>query len=245
MMRSLGGPWLILGRSLRAGIKGGVSPKEVLVQLHEIGNRSAWLVISALAFFGAVLVAIADQQARRFTGNLAVIGPAYFELLVREFGPVTSALLAAAASGASSSAELASMTVNEQVEALEMSSGDPLSDLVAPRVIASAIAVPILCVLGTLSAAGAAVSYTLLIYGGDALAFIDPRYVDGGDLASGMIKAVLCGLYIPAAASWRGLSARGGAEGIGRAVTSGVVDACLGCLVIEFVVALAFLVAGA
>jgi phospholipid/cholesterol/gamma-HCH transport system permease protein len=242
-LQALGGPWLLFARSLRQGLKTGVSLREVIVQIHEIGNRSVWLVTSGLAFFGVVMVAIADQQARRFTGNLTVIGPAYFELLVREFGPLTSALLAASRAGASSSAELASMKVHEQIEALEMSSGDPLSDLVAPRVIASAIAVPILCMLGTIAASMAAVSATFLIFRADGLAFIDARFLDRGDVACALIKAILCGLYIPVAASWRGLAARGGAEGIGRAVTRGVVDACMGCLVIDFVVALAFLLA--
>ncbi|MHB8876220.1 MAG: ABC transporter permease, partial [Myxococcaceae bacterium] len=140
-LATLGAPWLLAARSLRQAAKTGLSWREVLRQIHEIGNRSGWLVISGLAFFGTVMVAIAHQQARRFTGDITVVGPAYFQLLVREFGPLTAALLAASRAAASSSAELASMTVNEQVEALEMSAGDPLADLVAPRVVAATIAV--------------------------------------------------------------------------------------------------------
>lgn len=239
-LRTIGAPWLLMTRSLVEGARRGVSMREWLSQLHELANRSAWLVASGLAFFGVVMVAIARFQAVRFTGNLSVVGPAYFELLVRELGPLIAALLAASRAAASTSAELASMAVNEQVEALEMSAGDPHADLVAPRVLASVVAVPVLTVIGTVSAATAAV-LTAYAYGADGLAFVDARFVDAADLVCGGLKAVLCGLFIPAAAAWRGLSARGGAPAVGVAVTRGVVDACLGCLVIDFTISFAFL----
>ncbi len=244
-LAGIGAPWLLLARALRQSFRRGVSLREVLRQAYEMGNRSAWLVVSGLGFFGTVMVAIAHQQARRFTGNITVVGPAYFELLVREFGPLTVSLLAAARAAASSSAELASMTVNEQVEALEMSAGDPLADLVAPRVLASAVVVPALCVLGTVAATASAVATVSLAYGADGFSYMDGRFVDWGDVACGASKAVLCGLFIPAAASARGLSARGGAAAVGSAVTLGVVDAALGCLVIDFFIAVLFLLARA
>ena len=240
-LATFGAPWLLFARSMRQGLKTGVSLREVARQLYEVGNRSAWLVVSGLGFFGTVMVAIAHQQARRFTGDITVVGPAYFELLVREFGPLTAALLAASRAAASSSAELASMAVNEQVEALEMSAGDPLADLVAPRVIASAIALPALCMLGTLAAAASAAATVSLAYGADGWTYLDGRFVTWADVACAVSKTVLCGIYIPVAAAARGLAARGGAAAVGRAVTLGVVDACLGCLVIDFAVAVAFL----
>ena len=137
-LRQVGAPALMLLRTARATAREGLSLRECLRQLHELGSRSTWLVVSGMAFFGAVLITIANGQARRFTGNLIILGPAYFELMVREFGPVVSALLTAARAGASHSAELSTMSIQEQVEALEMSAGDPLADLVAPRVVAGA-----------------------------------------------------------------------------------------------------------
>ncbi|MBI3181358.1 MAG: ABC transporter permease [Myxococcales bacterium] len=241
---SIGAPALLLARALRAGLSRGLTFREWLAQLYEIGNRSVWLVSTGLAFFGAVMVAIGQHQARRFTGNLAVVGPAYFELLVREFGTMTSVLLAAASAGASISAELASMKVNEQLEALEMSAGDPLADLVAPRVLASAVAVPLLCVIGTVAAGLSAAVVATFAYGSDGLAFIDARFVDRWDLLNAFLKAFLCGLFIPVAASWRGLKAGPGAGAVGAAVTGSVVDACLGCLLIDFLVSFAFLLVG-
>ena len=84
-----------------------------------------------------------------------------------------------------------------------------------------------------------------LVYGADGWAFLDPRFVDGGDLASFLLKTVLCGIYVPLAAAWRGLGARGGSAAVGQATTEGVVAAVLGCLVIDLVVAFAFLILGA
>jgi phospholipid/cholesterol/gamma-HCH transport system permease protein len=133
------------------------------------------------------------------------------------------------------------MSVNEQVEALEMSAGDPYADLVAPRVIAGVLGVPLLSALGTVAATLSAATVASVAFGVDGRAFMDPRYVDGWDLLAAGLKAGGCGLYIPLAAAVAGLRARGGAEAVGEATTSGVVAASLGCLLIDFTVSLAFL----
>jgi phospholipid/cholesterol/gamma-HCH transport system permease protein len=101
-----------------------------LIQLHELGVRSAALVIGGMACFGVVMIAIADAQARRFTGTLAPVGPAYLELMVRELGPLLSALLASARISASTSAELSTMGVDGQLDALELCGGSPFEDLI-------------------------------------------------------------------------------------------------------------------
>lgn len=235
-----GAPAVMLVRTVRASLRFGVSWRETLLQVHELGGRSVWLITSGMAFFGAVLVTIANSQARRFVGNVAVLGPAYFELLVREFGPIVSALLMASRAGASHAAELATMSVNEQVEALEMSAGDPHADLVAPRVIAGVIGVPLLCLLGTMAATISAVLVGTYVLNVDGSAFMDPRYLDFWDLTAGFLKSAGCGLYIPLAAAVAGLSARGGAEAVGEATTNAVVKASIGCLLIDFTISLAF-----
>ncbi len=244
-LQRVGGPFWMLARTAGAVGRRGVAPRAVLREVHQLGYRSAWLVGSGMAFFGFVMVTIADAQARRFTGNLGTIGPAYFELLLREFGPLTSALLAASRGSARYASELSSMTVNEQVEALEMTAGHPLTDLVAPRVLAGLIAFPLLCILGTAAASLSAALAAQFVYGADGAAFLDPRFVDRADLSSFFIKVVLMGVYVPAAAAWRGLAARGGSAAVGAATTEGVVAAVIGCLVIDLVVAAAFLMMGA
>lgn len=240
LLQRVGGPFWMLARTGAVTLRRGVSIRAVLLQITAYGNGSLWLVASGMAFFGFVMVAIANAQATRFTGNLGVVGPAYFELLVREFGPLTSALLAAARASARDASELSSMTVNEQVEALEMSAGDPLRDLVAPRVLGGLIAVPLLVIVGTGAASLSAALAAQYVYGTDGWLFLDARFVDLGDVASGLAKAFLCGLYIPISATWRGLATRGGSSDVGAATTDGVVAAVVGCLVIDLLVAIAF-----
>lgn len=245
VLRPTGARMLLLARALSEGVRRGISGREVLVQLFEMGTRSLWLVGLGLSALGLVMVMTGASQAHRLTGSLAMVGPAYLELLIREIAPLATVLLIATRAGAATAAELASMKVTEQIEALEMAAGDPLADLVAPRIIASAIAVPALCVLGIAAAAVSAMLTANWVYGTGGQVFVDARFVDRFDLLSAALKSILCGAYIPAAAAFRGLSASGGLGAAGAAVTQGVVDAALGCLVIDFLVSFAFLVVGA
>lgn len=239
-LSTAGAPFLLLARTISSVRRSRVSARECAVQFVELGTRSSWLIGGGLAFLGAVLVSIAWAQARKYTGNITVVGPAYFELMIREFCPLTAAILCASRAGAGTSAELAAMSVNEQVEALELSAADPLAELVAPRVIASVIAVPLLTIVGIVASSLSAVATVTFVYGADGMTFIDPRFVDGGDVSCAAIKAVLCGLFIPLATCRRGLMAKGGAQSVGAAVTDGVVDAAMGCLLIDFTVTAAF-----
>ena len=239
-LRTMGSPLILLVRTLAAVRRSGLALRECAVQFVELGTRSSWLVGGGLAFLGAVMVTIAWAQARKYTGNITVVGPAYFELMVREFAPLVAAILCASRAGAGTSAELAAMSVNEQVEALELSAADPLAELVAPRVVASVLAVPLLTVIGLAAAAVSAFATVTYGFGADGRTFLDPRFVDAGDISCAALKAALCGLYIPLATSRRGLLAKGGAHAVGAAVTQGVVDASMGCLLIDFAVTAAF-----
>lgn len=243
-VRSVGAATRLLWQTAQAARNEGVPWRDVGRHIAELGTSTAPLVTGGLAFFGAVMVTIAHAQARKYTGNVTVVGSAYFELIVREFAPMLVALLAATRAGAATSAELGSMAVNEQLEALRLCAADPVRELVLPRVLASVVSFPLLMVLGTAASAIAAMATVSWAFGADGRAFIDPRFVDAGDLACAGLKAVLTGLYIPLATSVHGLKANGGAHAVGEAVTNGVVDACTGCLLLDFVVAAAFMMLG-
>jgi phospholipid/cholesterol/gamma-HCH transport system permease protein len=238
------GPFTTAARMFRAVARRGLSVRDCVEQAYDQGNRTVALVVTALSFFGAVMVTIAYAQARKITGNLATVGPPYLELLVRDFGPLTCALLAAARCGAATAAELSAMAVNEQVEALELCNGDPYADLVAPRFVGALVAVPLLCILGTTAAALSAACTALFVFQTDGMAFLDPRFIDVWDLVSGGLKALLVAGWIPLSASARGLAARGGSAAVGEATTEGVVAACVGSMMLVAAVGLLFQVAG-
>ena len=244
VIHTVGAQALLFKRSLFSAQREGVMWREVLRQMAELGAASSLLIGAGLAFFGTVMVSIAYAQARKYTGNITVVGPAYFELILREFAPMLTALLAASRQAASTTAELGAMSVNEQVEALELSAADPLSELVAPRIIASTLALPLLTVVGTFFATLSAVVTVTYVFGADGRAFMDPAMVDRGDGACALVKSIVCGAFIPVAASLRGLRAKGGASAVGEAVTTGVVEACMGCLLLDFLVAAIFLIIG-
>jgi phospholipid/cholesterol/gamma-HCH transport system permease protein len=245
MVRLVGAQALLLARALTAMTHERPAGRAVTRQLRTLGTGSAPLIAMGLTFFGMVLTAIAWAQARKYTGNISVVGPVYLELIVREFAPMLVALLAASRQAAAVSAERGAMSVNEQLEALELSAADPVAELVVPRVIASVVALPLLTLLGTTAATVSAIATVSLVFGADGWAFADTRYLDTSDVVCALVKALAVGLYIPLAASLRGLRAQGGAAAVGAAVTDAVVEACMGCLVIDFTVAAAFLALGA
>ena len=82
LLRIFGAPAILFARTLTAIRRDGVNGRATMVQLVEIGSKSSLLIVSGLAFFGAVMVTIAWAQARKYTGNITVVGPAYFELMV-------------------------------------------------------------------------------------------------------------------------------------------------------------------
>jgi phospholipid/cholesterol/gamma-HCH transport system permease protein len=172
-------------------------------------------------------------QARKVIGDLAVVGPAYFELMIREFGPTLAGILAAVRAGAAISAEVGSMQVNEQVDALQMSAGDPYSDLVMPRVLGGLVALPCLVIGGTMAAVLVSSVVATYVYNADGRAFLDATFIDAGDVSAFVMKSLLYGLFIPLSACSCGLAARGGPGAVGAATTKGVVAACVFVLVID------------
>ncbi len=196
-------------------------------QFHEVGYHSIFLVAGGMAFFSAVWIAHGAAQARKIIGDLAVVGPAFFQLLIRELGPTFAGILIAVRIGSLLAAELASMKVSEQLDAWKMSVGDPYQDLVVPRLLAGLVGIPCLMVVGTaVSALGSSLVATF-IYGADGQAFLDPSYVGKGDLISFASKALGYGVGIPLAGCMSGWKATGGIEGVGAATARGVVWACL------------------
>jgi phospholipid/cholesterol/gamma-HCH transport system permease protein len=157
--------------------------------------------------------------------------------LVRELGPVLTALMVGGRIGAGITAELGSMAVTEQVDAMRSMCADPVEKLVLPRVVAAAIALPLLTVLadalGIVSATFMASFDTRV----DLLYFYSSitNAVEVSDLVGGLVKTILFGAMIALIACHRGLNARGGTEGVGRATTQTVVVTSIVTIMSDFV----------
>jgi len=213
---------LALGRRA-AGTLGRLEGRLAVQQAYELANRSAFFVFVVMSFTGAIMVIQACAQAERILGDLSAIGPAFLQLVVREFGPTIAALMVAARYGAGVGAEIGAMTITEQVDALRMTGARPEGYLVAPRVVGGFVGIVPIAVLGTAAAyvvGGLAGRYGFGV-GWDT--YFRTNLVSVGDAAIGLCKALSYGIAIPLVACHAGLRARGGAPGVGRATTYAVI----------------------
>lgn len=205
-------------------------------QAYELGNRSALFVTVIMAFVGAIMMIQAATQAQRIIGDLSTIGPGFLQLLVREFGPTIVALMVAARYGAGVAAELGTMSITEQLDALRLSGADPVPYLVVPRVGGGLVAMLPVVVLGVGVAfcAGAVVGRSMFGIGWDT--YFNLRLVTGVDVTVGVAKSLAFGAAVPLIACHAGLCARGGAPGVGRATTAAVIGASIGVLFLDLVI---------
>lgn len=234
-MQTLGALLLLLATTVRRAAVRGLPRRELARQLHEMGNRSLVLVVIGLGCFGAALVAHADHEAKPIVGDIVVVGAPAFRLIVREFAPLLVGGLAALQLGSMIAAELGTMAQGEQLDALVMCGGDPHAELVAPRVVAGVLVMPVLFAAGVGVATFCARLTATYAYDSDGRAWTSPLFTHGSDFAFALGKVLLFGLAIPLAGALHGLRARGGASAVGEATTRGAVTAFLAMLVIDLV----------
>jgi len=187
-----------------------------------------------MGFTGGILVIQAAFQVRRQIGDLSIVGPAFLQLMVREFGPTIVAMMVAARYGAGVSAELAAMRVSEQVDALRMSGAEAAPALVAPRVIAGLVGMLPLVIYGTLIAYVSGGFAAQAAFGVSWHSYASTGMVDAVDVVVGLAKSVAFGVAVPLVASQAGLAARGGSAGVGRATTRAVIASSLTVLALDF-----------
>jgi phospholipid/cholesterol/gamma-HCH transport system permease protein len=221
-----------LGRSLRP-------PRRLdtyLYQVLQVGVRSLPLTLGMATFAGMVLAFQFGNGLERFGARL-FIGQTTVTAIVRELGPILTALAVGARIVAGISAELAGMVVTEQVDAVQALGADPMERLVAPRLVAATIAMPLLAACADIVATAGAMFVASSQYAVSPALFLNGVYdfVTVDDFLSGLFKAVVFGFASAAVACTVGLAARGGTEGVGRAATRAVVISALVVLGLDLV----------
>ncbi|AUX32528.1 MULTISPECIES: ABC transporter permease [Sorangium] len=230
-------------RTLYYCAKGRREPGAVLVQMYEIGNKSLFFLTVVMGFIGMIMVFQAGQQAKRVIPDLTMLGATYLELLVRDLAASIGALMLATRVGAGIAAEIGSMVVTEQVDALRMCAADPIDYLIKPRFIASLLMTTCLIVWSAAVAftTGMVTAYSMFDVSPET--FINVSLVDAGDLATGLAKCLAYGAAIPVVSGHSGLSTFGGSEGVGWATTRAVVNSSLAVIVLNMLIsAAAFLI---
>jgi phospholipid/cholesterol/gamma-HCH transport system permease protein len=215
----------------------------VVAQMFAIGNKSLFFLSITMGFIGMILVYQAGVQAKRVVPDFSMLGATYLELLVRDIGASIGALMLATRVGAGIAAEIGSMVVTEQIDALRMCAADPIDFLIVPRFLASLMMTLVLVILASTVAflAGAVTAHVAfdVSYG----LFFNTRLVDFGDLATGFAKCIAYGAAIPIVSGHCGLSTFGGSEGVGWATTRAVVNSSLAVIMLNaFISSAAFVI---
>jgi phospholipid/cholesterol/gamma-HCH transport system permease protein len=208
---------------------------DVVEQLESIGVGSLTVVLLTGGFTGAVLALQSGLTLDQF-GARPVVGRLVAASMVKELGPVLTALMLAGRVGSGIAAELGSMVVTDQINALRALGTDPIRKLVVPRVIAGVVMAPILTVIsdavGILGGGIIAVFQLQVASSQYWKSITDGLYLQ--DVWMGLVKPFCLGFVIVSVGCLVGLRTRGGTQGVGRATTNAVVAASVGVLAVDF-----------
>ncbi len=226
-------------RTLYYVVRGKRDRGAVVRQMFEIGNRSLFFVSSTMGFIGMILLYQAGLQAKRVVPDYSMLGATYLELLVRDLAASLGALMLATRVGAGIAAEIGSMVVTEQVDALRMCAADPIDFLLVPRFLASMVMTTTLIVWGAVVAFVAGAATANIAFDVPVQTFCNMSLIDAGDLSIGLAKCVAYGAAIPIVSGYCGLSTFGGSAGVGWATTRAVVNSSLAIIILNAIISTA------
>jgi len=248
VVQDVGGIVVLAGEILRALVPSGswwrrrdarptagIDVGELVKNLHKMGNRSVPIVVLTALFAGALMMLQAGPFVKKF-GATALAGWGAGYAVLREIGPILIALMFSGRVGANNTAELSTMTVTEQLDGLRALAIDPIRFLVVPRVLAMMIMLVALTVIGDLVAlVGASVIGRLML--GIEWATLYNSFVDNlrpHDFLHGVYKSIAFGAAIALSSCYFGVTVRGGAVGVGRAVNAAVVASAVSIMLLDF-----------
>jgi len=234
-LTELGGLAVLAGDTVRQAFRRPFERSLWIDQLEHLGVQSLTITNVTLLFTGMVL-AVQTAYSLSSYGGSSFVGDLLSLAIVRELGPVLTALMVAGRVGAGITAELGSMTVTEQVDALRVLAASPVKKLVVPRVGALVIALPLLTVLADVVGLFGGMLMAVSEIGQSRAYFVS--HVLGAlfiqDVTSGIGKTFFFAFFIGIIACYNGLNATGGADGVGKATTNTVVTASIAIIVSDF-----------
>lgn len=236
LLRELGQMALLLSRCLLWLPRPPYRVRHFFKQLEFIGVRSLFIIVLTGLFTGMVLALQAYYGFRKFGGE-SLLGGAVALSMTREIGPVLTALMVAARAGSAMAAELGTMQVTEQVDALLAMAVHPVHYLALPRLLASLIMVPLLTVVDVFIGILGGYFVGVVLVGINPGTFMQKmlEMVECQDLFNGLFKALVFGLLLALISCHQGLKAQGGAEGVGLVTTRAVVYSAVAILVGDYI----------
>ncbi|HLT01324.1 MAG TPA: ABC transporter permease [Geminicoccaceae bacterium] len=236
-LAAIGDLTLFALRGILEGISGPYYPRAILRQMIDIGYYSLPVVGLTAIFTGMVLALQSHTGFSRFEAESAVATIVVLSM-TRELGPVLAGLMVAGRVGASMAAEIGTMRVTEQIDALTTLSTDPFKYLVWPRLMAGLLMLPLLVIVADII--GVFGGYVVGIYklGFGPVEYINRtvEFLEQEDVVLGLVKAAVFGFLVALMGCYQGYHSRGGAQGVGAATTKAVVSASILILTANYVI---------
>lgn len=231
--------WSVIGLFDRSGQRKGATRLQTLL----IGVDALGIILLLSLILGLILALQSAAQLRQFGANIYVADLLAISM-VREMGPMMTAIIVAGRSGSAIAAEVATMKVTEELDALQMMALDPVRYLMVPKFHAMTVSLPLLVMLSIITGilGGLLVGITYLDLSTTSYILETFSAVGLNDLAIGLGKSLFFGWVIVIIGGYSGMQVRGGAEGVGRATTQAVVVSIFSVIVLDALFSLAFLV---
>jgi phospholipid/cholesterol/gamma-HCH transport system permease protein len=237
-LEQLGSFGILFFRTLKNLFKKPREHQTLLQQLEEIGVRSLPVVSLTAAFGGLVFGFQMYIGLHRYVGpgSEAYGGPVITLSLAKELIPILVGLMVSGRVGSSMAAEIGTMKITEQIDALHSLGANPIRYLVVPRTLAAFFMLPCLVLYGDIIGILAAYFYNVMLMGVNRIIYVQNTliYLELWDVMTGLIKACVFGVVIAVVGCWQGMETKGGAEGVGRATTRTVVIASITILILNF-----------
>ncbi len=226
---------LLLSQVLKGIFKPPFEIKNTLRQMLEIGVNSLPVVLITAVFTGMVLALQSYTGFKRF-GAEGLVGSIVALSMTRELGPVLTALIVTGRAGASMAAELGTMRVTEQIDALETLATNPVKYLIVPRFISGIIMLPALVVVTDIVGILGGYFVTVILLNVSSRTYMNATwdFLQAQDIYSGLIKAAFFGGAFTLISCYKGFYTKGGAEGVGRATTGAVVYSSMAILISDY-----------
>jgi phospholipid/cholesterol/gamma-HCH transport system permease protein len=206
-------------------------------QMEFIGNKSLGVTLLTGMFTGMVMTFQLYRTLREFSSE-SIVGGVVAVAMVRELGPVLSSLMVNARAGSAIAAELGTMKVTEQIDALFALSVNPIQYLFTPRILAGFLMQPLLTAIADVTAVGGGYLVGVTLLGVDSGIYMAKvwDFLKLGDILQGTVKACVFGTILTQVGCYKGYNTSGGAEGVGRATTDAVVISAISILFSDYLI---------
>jgi phospholipid/cholesterol/gamma-HCH transport system permease protein len=234
-LQDWGRSWIFLWQTIVAIFKAPLRLNLILRQIYEIGFNSLFVIILIGGFTGAVLAVQGEYTLSKF-GATAWTGPMVALSLIRELAPVLTALMVIGRAGSAITAEIGIMRITEQIDALRSMAVDPIKYLMAPRLLAGTLVMPLLMAVFTVVGIGGGYFVAVNLLGLSPGSFIGQirSALDMADVYSGLIKSLVFGFIFGWVSCYKGYHCGFGAVGVNRATTQSVVTSSVAVLVVDY-----------